>query len=658
MTTTPPVVFTAFANPHGDLKNLTLEQNGIQDALAPLDDAGRIRHRIRTGTGLKAYFNLLKRWENQVAIFHFAGHANSEALSLQNADTFFKPLAEELLARQKDSLQLVFLNGCSTHAHVQTLFDLGAPAVIATSAGVNDGRAAQFAVRFYQNLAQGDSIEAAYKSAANFVKSGSNEERFRHLGEIQSWRGAVLRGYSPWRLYLHEDADTTASKTLLEFRLPPGKQNIIIQGVTAETITVVVNGVEERIQRRFDDLMALLEKMQAGSVQTDVKIYKPGAITHANFDFIVEQSKHGRVLPDELAKQLLTKDFPWVKSLNRELMKQEVVVSDDDPLAIFEHYGWLIGDSLRKMLTGPAQETSLVKLSLMTETFQNSLRYLCYIQIAQLLGPGRHSGVMAWSNYLRHQETEHTNYDFLNLLLLLTEDLPQEKAFIPEINDLVQELSGARGKLYNTALFLDYHRRQLIKGAVPDDDNLEHLIDEYLTALVFWLRKISFLARYRLVSIKDIILNYRLGTPKFFRHIYGELHALYKERHQGKEYKTYKTRDEFTYNHSVLLFKGSDMKTNLDRIEDKSTFISLTPLIIDYSVFSAAEKQTPEIMYFAGVSGDQYIFSHYQNELPLDESVPKSNKKFALQENTLNDKLDELYEDVERVFNPFKTEAL
>ncbi|HRI60578.1 MAG TPA: hypothetical protein PK228_12660, partial [Saprospiraceae bacterium] len=109
---TTPVIFTAFANPHGDLANLTREQNGIQDALGPLEAAGKLKHLLRTDTDLNAFFDFLQRWKNQLVIFHYAGHANSEALSLQNAPTFFKPLAEELLARNPESLQLVFLNGC------------------------------------------------------------------------------------------------------------------------------------------------------------------------------------------------------------------------------------------------------------------------------------------------------------------------------------------------------------------------------------------------------------------------------------------------------------------------------------------------------------------------------------------------------------------
>lgn len=205
-----PVVFTAFANPEGDLVNLTKEQNGIQDALRTLNAKGNIKHISRTDTDLEDYFDFLQDLKNQIRIFHFAGHADSEGLSLQNGPTFFESLAEELVHRNKESLVLAFLNGCSTFAHVQTLFDLGVPAVIATSALIDDTLAGELAIRFYKNLAGGDSIKEAYRSAATFVKGNNTAFRFRNLGAIQTWRTIAYRekvpvSDFPWGLYVREE---------------------------------------------------------------------------------------------------------------------------------------------------------------------------------------------------------------------------------------------------------------------------------------------------------------------------------------------------------------------------------------------------------------------------------------------------------------------
>jgi hypothetical protein len=155
----------------------------------------------------------LSNWENQVSIFHFGGHANTKGLMLQDAYTLFEPLAQELIQRNTESLQLVFLNGCSTQSLVQVLFELGAKAVIATSAEVQDAMASNFAIRFYQNLAQGDNIQTAYQSAWNFTvaKYQSQEKRFRSAGQIlrRSELGENIHSPHdnsfPWGLYVDDD---------------------------------------------------------------------------------------------------------------------------------------------------------------------------------------------------------------------------------------------------------------------------------------------------------------------------------------------------------------------------------------------------------------------------------------------------------------------
>lgn len=214
------VIFTAYANPHGDLASLAREQHGIQDVLMPLEQSGAIKkHITRTDANLDAYFKFLASWQNQLAIFHYGGHANSEELGLHDKATFFDPLAKELVQRNPNSLQLVFLNGCSTKNHVQTLFDLGVKAVIATTVAINDTLASEFAINFYKNLANGDAIETAFKSTHNFIKAkrNSKESNYRMEEEAIFWRGSKKNRDKkhgndaplPWGLYINDESVLT-----------------------------------------------------------------------------------------------------------------------------------------------------------------------------------------------------------------------------------------------------------------------------------------------------------------------------------------------------------------------------------------------------------------------------------------------------------------
>lgn len=210
-----PVIFTAFANPHNDLAYLTQEQHGIQDAMSTLEGQGKLQKLLqRTDLKLARYFELLRAWENKINIFHFGGHANSQDIRLQDQSIFFEPLAQELVLRNAESLQLVFLNGCATKPHVQTLFDLGVKAAIATSISIGDQLASLFAIHFYKNMAQGDPIGKAFQSTFHYAEARQKgQQRYNILEHPIDWASqGPIRPFSqdkedeklPWGLYVND----------------------------------------------------------------------------------------------------------------------------------------------------------------------------------------------------------------------------------------------------------------------------------------------------------------------------------------------------------------------------------------------------------------------------------------------------------------------
>lgn len=428
-----------------------------------------------------------------------------------------------------------------------------------------------------------------------------------------------------------------------------GNQNIIIQGVTDSTITLNVNGKEEEILRKLDILQAFLEKLQVNSFQTADKIYNIGTITNANFDFILKQNDF-QGLPQELKENLLT-EADWALSLKQELINQEVPVRNN---RTYEHYGWLIEAFLQKMSTEVGTASTLRALSFMTEAYQSSLYYVCAIQLAQVLQQKNPVKNPIFSAFLQTTPENQTLFDYQHLLLVGAEVLG-ENNFVPEIYSFVQELMDTESDLYGVALFLDKTRKQLIQNQLMEDNNLPYLLEEYRTALIFWLRKLAFIAKYRLVSMKEINIRYRLGsTTKEFVHFYGELHGIYESTSMGEDYTTLSVKEVFTYNQSVLLFQGTNINTCLNEMYENQNYISLSPLIIDQSVFSAKNTQTPEVFYFTGKNGRNYHFSQYKNELPTEtQKTIASNKYLIIKKESLTQpKFNELFKHLELVLRP------
>jgi len=436
-----------------------------------------------------------------------------------------------------------------------------------------------------------------------------------------------------------------------------GDNNIVIQGVSDSTITLNVNGETQEILNKLDALQKLLENQQSQTIQTADKIYNIGSINEANFGFLVNQAIHNQKLPTELAENLITDDLLWVQSLKQALIRQNVSVGNK-PWAIFQHYGWLIEAFLKKIVTPDGRKRNTYRLSLMAEAFQNSLRYLCYIQVTQILQLENQPKDHLLSAFINGEYSDERQFDYLNFLLVTTELLKSKDAFVPEISDLVMDLQDLDEELYGTVLFLERYRNILLEGTLKEEDNLDQILDEYLTALVFWLRQISFLAKYRLVSVKDIQLNYRLGTAKNFVHLYGELHGTYSEfSATEKDYSSYSIEEEFTYNHSVLLFNGSNVASCLENIKERPP-LSLSPLIIDQSVYSEkANTQTPEIFYFIGKNSNQYVFVEYDLEIPQEskEKIPNNKMIRIKRQNIDQPKLDDLFEQLKAIFKPFKS---
>jgi len=434
-----------------------------------------------------------------------------------------------------------------------------------------------------------------------------------------------------------------------------GNANIVIQNVTDSTIVLSVGGVVQEIPKTSKALTEVFQNQSNKQFQTADKIYNIEAINEANFYFVVEQSKYNQQLPNDLAQNIINEDTRWTESLRRTLLRYGVSVSKS-PLNIFQHYGWLIETFLFKINTKTGRKRNLRRLSFMAEAFQSSIRYLCYIQLSQILKQTKKEQNASIQAFFQLNEQELERFDFLNFLVTTTNLLSKISSFMPELHHLVAELTDIESDLYGTALFLEKQRNDLIQNKILEDEKLDALLDQYLTALVFWLRKIAFLAQYRLVSIKDIQLSYRLGTAKNFVHDYGELHGMYHEFNlQEYDFVAVSIQDHFTYNQSILLFKGSNINHCLQNIQDNSIYLSLSPLVIDQSVFSNKENpHTPEIYYYIGKQKQHYHFAYYQNELEFGVHTHLAfNKNMKVESINMDyPKLDELHEQLEHVFEP------
>jgi len=196
-----PVIFLAFANDrrkNGNyLSDLPMELRGLQDILQKAEDAGLCEIVGRNNATRKEVIDLFQRakYRDRIAIFHFGGHAAETKLLLENEvgapESAYQEGFVSFLSKQK-GLTLVFLNGCCTKKHAQSLIQADVPVVIGTEGKIPDWMASDLAQRFYSGIAAGLPLERAWQEAVAEIQTQSKSQADKHefSWEIYFKRGA------------------------------------------------------------------------------------------------------------------------------------------------------------------------------------------------------------------------------------------------------------------------------------------------------------------------------------------------------------------------------------------------------------------------------------------------------------------------------------
>jgi hypothetical protein len=160
-----PTLFLAFANndkkPLPSLRDEDSRVNGVlndrklkSDFMVHCDQFATTESMIR---GLRTF-------KDDIELFLYSGHAGNNILGLEDGVAEAEGIAA--LLGHCPNLKLVILNGCSTSGQIESLFQKNVPIVIATSSSVDDKRATQFSIAFFEELAlKRTSIRSAFESA-------------------------------------------------------------------------------------------------------------------------------------------------------------------------------------------------------------------------------------------------------------------------------------------------------------------------------------------------------------------------------------------------------------------------------------------------------------------------------------------------------------
>lgn len=260
---------------------------------------------------------------------------------------------------------------------------------------------------------------------------------------------------------------------------------------------------------------------------------------------------------------------------------------------VIKNFPWPVGVEVRRLFSGSMRQLGRQRLDQIFKTIERTIQFISFVMVCQV-----------WFDISGKRITlpEQVKKEFSDRFLVLTmgnfcwlirtlaNRYEEQKVswFLPEMNEQFDK------KFFAALDFWVPERNEIGHYQINlDDRETEKRCVEYEEKLTFILQRIAFLAKYRLVSVRDIkVIKPRIHEPKF-QHIIDLLNSSDSD-FKGEEIDETK----FSDSHSVLLMKS---------IKSFDDYLNLSPLVIDTNseVIDSKEK--------FDIKKDIFMYTKYRN---------------------------------------------
>ena len=528
-----PLIFFAFANDTDDhLALLKEESRNVFDALKEADRKQYIKVYREESADVKDIFQGFTDYKNQISIFHYGGHASGTHLRLEDTDGDARGLAQ--LMGEQSRLKLVFLNGCSTLDQVETLMSAGVKAIIATSVPIQDRKATEFARQFYESLANRRTIGQAFHLAEAFLKA-----KYGHANDVAiiSFRSIERKKPNkkvetiPWGLYIKDEHKEEILNWKLPYYRPIGLPRDMItyigQSFSANRYIMLV--LDEMTRYNPDIYAQMIEQRGEETVKRDSKYYP----------------------------EIIIRNFPWPIGSQVRLLR----VYDSPTLERLEH---------------------------LISTYVVTGQLLYYILISDLWENGRHKKLdLTKTKRFRTgfplSKEQYIAFDFWGQIPKGWQVFIDQRVapFVPEYEMLVEEWAREDSPMRKAHNYLE-ELRALLLSDPPTTDMEKHCLRAE-QAVAIMLKKAAFLARYRMLTVRNISIEQPRLRELTYELDMGPLNAL--EDHGLGMYQDPSHRRKKSYANSQSIVLTVDE----DHLDDS---LNLSPFVVDKHTFVQAINGT------------------------------------------------------------------
>jgi len=262
---------------------------------------------------------------------------------------------------------------------------------------------------------------------------------------------------------------------------------------------------------------------------------------------------------------------------HKPALSKYLLVDKDDPAdaidnrvladLIIKHFPWPIGVELRRLFSGSMRQLDRGRLDQLFKTIERTIQFLSFVMLAQLW----EEKIKRNFDFPKEYATQFKNrISVLSLgnytwLIRATGNLFESLSlapFMPEMSEMLHK------KFYEALDFWVPERNEIGHYQINlTDEEIQKRCVEYEDKLTFILGEISFIVKYKLVTIREIkVLKNKHKQPRFN-------HLMDLLNNSDSDFKaTEMQHDLFADSNSVLLMK--DFKV-------PNEFLNLSPLVID-----------------------------------------------------------------------------
>jgi hypothetical protein len=290
--------------------------------------------------------------------------------------------------------------------------------------------------------------------------------------------------------------------------------------------------------------------------------------------------------------------------LKHKASLSKMVISDEDDGElpdyrilgdlIIKNFPWPIGVELRRLFSGSMRQLDRMRLDQIFKTIERSMQFLSFVMLSQAV-KSKDEGKLVipggFSSEFRNRFLVLSLGNFSWMIRAIGNLYQEQKIewFMPEMAEYFDN------RFYGALDFWVPERNEIGHYQINlTQEDIEKRCVEYEEKLTFILSKISFLIRYRLVSVKEIKVIKSKNRKASFNHVFDLLNS------SDSDFRANELQESsFTDSQSVLLMKN---------IKSFDEYLNLSPLIIDTSTEVLDTKEKFEI------KKDIFMYSKYRND--------------------------------------------